>query len=286
MKQAASGSNQPFKEDVLYSKEQRRSSVTRNSAGDRKYSATNEEKQKSSSRGCYRCGKPGHIKRDYRVKVSCDRCGKHGHVKANCRVKMQEAGANVVHESSGEQANWEKCLSIEVSSQASNVTSVLHPTDANAAAHSSIDYTREWIVDSGCSHHATGNIDLLLNVRPHCGNYVIVTADNSLHPVIKEGFYKEDNSEGVRLDDVYHVPGLKKNLASVSQITNSGRYVLFGPDNVQVLSNVDHISADVLLTGKRKESLYVLSANEAYVEKTSRNVNSTLWHARLGHVGY
>ncbi|KAK1391496.1 hypothetical protein POM88_010552 [Heracleum sosnowskyi] len=215
-KQAASGNNQAYREEVLYSKEQMKSSFTKN-LGDRKHSSK-DEKQMSSAGACYRCGKLGHIKR-----------------------------ANVVHESSGEQTKWEKCLSIEVSGEPLKTTYVVQPIDATASVNSSIDYTNEWIVDS-----------------------VIVIADNSLHPVVKEGFYNEDNSDGVRLDDVYHVPGLKKNLASVSQITDSGRYVLFVPNNVQVLSNMNHISADVLLTGKRKEPLYVLSANEAYVEKTSK----------------
>jgi len=47
-----------------------------------------------------------------------------------------------------------------------------------------------------------------------------------------------------------------------------------------------HSAANALFTGKRKESLYVLSASDAYVEKTGQNASATLWHARLGHVGY
>nr|DAD33270.1 TPA_asm: hypothetical protein HUJ06_012121 [Nelumbo nucifera] len=61
--------------------------------------------------------------------------------------------------------------------------------------------------------------------------------------------------EGLSFKDVYHVLGLKKNLASVSQIIDSGR----------------------------KELLYVLSASDAYVEKTCQNASAALWHARLGH---
>lgn len=100
--------------------------------------------------------------------------------------------------------------------------------------------------------------------------------------MLKEGHFKEGNSNdgGIFLKEVYHVPGLKKNLASVSQITDSERYVLFGPNDVQILSNVKHIAANVLFTGKRKESLYVLSASDAH------NESATLWHARLGHVSY
>lgn len=82
---------------------------------------------------------------------------------------------------------------------------------------------------------------------------------------MKEGHFKEGDSSngGIFLENVYHVPGLKKNLASVSQITDLGRYVLFGPNDVQILSNVKYIDADIQFTGQRKESLYVLSASDA-----------------------
>ncbi|XP_022157658.1 serine/arginine-rich splicing factor RS2Z32-like [Momordica charantia] len=97
------------------------------------------------------------------------------------------------------------------------------------------------IIDSGCSHHATGN-SLLSEVRTHHGRRVIATADNSLHPVVEEGRVNVENDApnigGISLEDVYHVPGLKKNLVSVSQITDSGRYVLFSPDGVKIVSNI------------------------------------------------
>ncbi|KAG6384430.1 hypothetical protein SASPL_155755 [Salvia splendens] len=128
--------------------------------------------------------------------------------------------------------------------------------DADMRANVSIDYNYEWIIDSGYSHHATGNDSLLSCVRPHNQKKVIVTANNSLHPVVNEGKFCVDKD--ISLDDVYHVPGLKKNLASVSQIADSGR----------------------------KDTLYVLSANEAYIEKTSQYASATLWLARLGHVGF
>lgn len=34
------------------------------------------------------------------------------------------------------------------------------------------------------------------------------------------------------------------------------------------------------------KAIYVMSAEEAYVEKTMRSDTSDLWHARLGHVNY
>ncbi|KAK3025135.1 hypothetical protein RJ639_043917 [Escallonia herrerae] len=91
-------------------------------------------------------------------------------------------------------------------------------------------------------------------------------------------------NSGVVLKDVYHVPGLKKNLVSVSQITDSGKYVLFGPKDVMVLDKLKNVEADILLVGEKKESLFVMSAGEAYVKQTSKNDRAAIWHARLGHI--
>ncbi|KAL0314880.1 UNVERIFIED_CONTAM: Retrovirus-related Pol polyprotein from transposon RE1, partial [Sesamum angustifolium] len=54
----------------------------------------------------------------------------------------------------------------------------------------------------------------------------------------------------------------------------------------QVLDNVKNVAADVILSGEKKGSLFVMSVGEAYVKKTSQTDSATTWHARLGHVGY
>lgn len=48
-------------------------------------------------------------------------------------------------------------------------------------------------MDSGCSHHVCGNDSLFSELQQHNGDRTIVTADNSVHPVIKEGIIKEGN---------------------------------------------------------------------------------------------
>ena len=40
------------------------------------------------------------------------------------------------------------------------------------------------------------------------------------------------------------------------------------------------------MRGQRLESVYVMSAESAYVDKTRKNETANLWHARLGHVSY
>ncbi|KAK3006483.1 hypothetical protein RJ639_016084 [Escallonia herrerae] len=173
------------------------------------------------------------------------------------------------------------------------VTSVqVAKAHANTSATFSapVNYEKEWIIDSGCSHHVTGNDSLFSELHQHNGDKVIITADNYIHLVEKEGNVciaserlKEDD---IVLSNVYHVPGLRKNLVSVSQITNFRKYVLFAPEDVRILDNVKNIGVDVLVVGEKRDSLFVMSVVEAYVEKTSRNDGVSIWHARLGHVGY
>ncbi|TYH09630.1 hypothetical protein ES288_A07G111900v1, partial [Gossypium darwinii] len=75
-------------------------------------------------------------------------------------------------------------------------------------------YEEEWIIDSGCSHHVTGNDLLFLELRQHKQDRVIVTADDSTYPVAKKGdvHIGIDARSSVKLSDVFHVPGLKRNL--------------------------------------------------------------------------
>ncbi|KAL3533017.1 hypothetical protein ACH5RR_006538 [Cinchona calisaya] len=40
------------------------------------------------------------------------------------------------------------------------------------------------------------------------------------------------------------------------------------------------------MKGRGIELVYVMSAQEAYIEKTRKNDTADLWHARLGHMSY
>ncbi|KAK2998211.1 hypothetical protein RJ639_023475 [Escallonia herrerae] len=178
--------------------------------------------------------------------------GESSHPEKNNQLRWKnlvDENANVVTDEASDQPKWEQCFSSAVAEAHANTS---------ATFSAPVNYENEWIIDSGCSHHVTGNDSLFSELHQHNGDKVIITTDNSVHPVEKE----------------------------VPQITNSQKYVLFDPEDVKILDNVKNISDDVLVVGEKRDSLFVMFAVEAYVEKTSRNNGASIWHARFGHVGY
>ncbi|KAL3524672.1 hypothetical protein ACH5RR_013044 [Cinchona calisaya] len=128
----------------------------------------------------------------------------------------------------------------------------------------------------------------LTNLTECKGGRVVVTANNSRLPITYIGnatILPKYNSYQVELQHVYHVPGLKENLLSISQLIAFDNFVLFKPDEVKVYQNEKIIGTPVM-QGKRLETVHVTSAQEAYIDKVRKNETSDLWHARLGHVSY
>ncbi|KAL1209790.1 Retrovirus-related Pol polyprotein from transposon RE1 [Cardamine amara subsp. amara] len=100
-----------------------------------------------------------------------------------------------------EDEEWGKCFTVEA---------------ASLGTSNPMKVENNWIVDSGCSHHITGDEKLFSSLQHHDGKEAIITADNSIHHVEKEGTFviKGDDGSPITLKNVYHVPGVKKNLLS------------------------------------------------------------------------
>ncbi|KAL4388206.1 hypothetical protein GQ457_09G012020 [Hibiscus cannabinus] len=144
--------------------------------------------------------------------VKCYRCGKPGHIKKYCRVNLSKV--NVASEKDDDdQIKWEQCFTVEVDEG---------PTQIQALSNTT-KYKKEWIVDS--AYHVEKEGDVQIGI---------------------------DDINSVKLNDAFHVPGLKRNLVSVAQITDSGKYVIFGPKDVKVLDNMKNIFADMLTTREKK----------------------------------
>ncbi|KAH0645612.1 hypothetical protein KY290_034394 [Solanum tuberosum] len=170
----------------------------------------------------------------------CYNCGKKGHYARDCWYKKTEGNtATSTQNKKDEEEVWDFETSYaveETNRQEELVTCHSNKEEEIALATVSeklFDYENDWIVGLGCSNNMTGDEKKLINMNEYKDGRVVVTANNSKMPIThicKTVFVPHHNSRQVELRNVYHVPGMKKNLLSVSQLTDSGYYVLFGPN--------------------------------------------------------
>ncbi|KAE8724613.1 tir-nbs resistance protein [Hibiscus syriacus] len=102
----------------------------------------------------------------------CYNCGKMGHMAKDCWTKKKPVESNTATSCSKENSEdgWdaEALFATEEEELALTITTPER-----------IDYKNDWIVDSGCSNHMTGDKQKLQNLSEYNGGRVVVTADNS-----------------------------------------------------------------------------------------------------------
>ncbi|CAN6725793.1 unnamed protein product [Malus baccata var. baccata] len=85
-----------------------------------------------------------------------------------------------------------------------------------------------WYINSGCSNHMTGNVELLVDVRINVIGKVQMPTGN-LVDVVGTGSLVIDTNAGKKyIMEVMFLPSLKENLLSVGHMDEHGYYLLFG----------------------------------------------------------
>ncbi|KAI9072079.1 hypothetical protein K1719_031372 [Acacia pycnantha] len=132
----------------------------------------------------------------------------------------------------------------------------------DAFTSSRIDFKNDWIVDSGSALHITGDVKKLQKFSDYKGPLMgVLRPDSTVLPIVHVGStdVSLNSNDKLPLQQVYHVPG-SPNLISVSKLTSSGYFVLFGPKDVKLYHELD-ISDEPVMKGRMLESVYVFSAN-------------------------
>jgi len=144
-----------------------------------------------------------------------------------------------------------------------------------------------WIVDSGASHHMTGDGGMLTELGP-CQPVKIKLADGNVHMATKAGTVEFDalvqgDTVRVTLEDVLVVPGLKMSLLSVPTAVSRGFSVTFDSKGVHIRKG-----GPVVMEGVYRGDVCVVAVPEA---EGSGNgvahaaVAAGVWHRRFAHAG-
>ncbi|KAF6152047.1 hypothetical protein GIB67_031369 [Kingdonia uniflora] len=153
---------------------------------------------------------------------------------------------------------------------------------ALAAIHLNEPELGEWLPDTGATTHITDNPGTLPNIKPYFGSdYVMVGNGNQL-PITHMGETRIANSK-LHLHNVLVVPDIKKNLISVSQLTDS--YPCDFMFNARGFVIKDQTTNQVMASGNKKTGLYVLENAKSMALFSNRFcvVDEDTCHRRLGH---
>jgi len=111
--------------------------------------------------------------------------------------------------------------------------------------------------------------------------------DDYQYPIkgVGEASYKLESGNPLKMKDVLYVPGLKKNLLSISALDKKGFRVAFIDGQVLMWPKGKNIE-DSIIIGEEEGGLYKLKGHSetAFVHESTDP--SELWHRRLAHINY
>ncbi|GKE72921.1 retrovirus-related pol polyprotein from transposon TNT 1-94, partial [Tanacetum coccineum] len=213
---------------------------------------SHDDKNGKGDRKCFRCGNPNHLIRE------CPKLPKDKNQRAFVGGSWSDSG-----EENDEKVKDETCLVAHASSE------ICLGVDLKPY---------EWIKDSRCSKHMTGNQKLFSTYKAYNGCNVIF-GSNLRGNIIGKGMISNDS---LKIDNVEHVDNLGFNFLSIGQICDNKCKVTFFKHDSIITKN-----DKVIGRGIRKKVLYVMKLGNKPKDQiclTTIDENSTLWRRRLGHV--
>jgi hypothetical protein len=144
-----------------------------------------------------------------------------------------------------------------------------------------------WLIDSSASKHMTGQRDILFFLTEKKFSHKVTLGDDYQYPIkgVGESNYKLNSGTPMKMKDVLYVPGLTKNLLSISSLENKGFKIAF-IDGEFLMWAKGKTMKEAIVIGKEEGGLYKLkSHSEAAMTHAIENP-CELWNTILAHINY
>jgi hypothetical protein len=147
--------------------------------------------------------------------------------------------------------------------------------------------TPSWYLDSGATHHVSGDSSTFSSIHPTSGTHV-KSAGGQSHNVTGIGNVDIQLSSGEMkiVSSVLYTPGITKNLLSVGTLADQHKTLVFKSNGCFVIDNAT-LRVEIFAPRETSKGLYRLSGAHTKMESEVKliypNSQATLWHKRLGH---
>ena len=131
----------------------------------------------------------------------------------------------------------------------------------------------------------TGQKKILSKLEEKNSLQKVTLGDDYQYPIkgIGEASYKLDSGNPLKMKEVFYVPGLKKNLLSISYLDKKG-YIFAFIDGQVLMWPKGKTIEDVVSIGEEEGGLYNLKGHSETTLVHDSTNPSELWHRRLTHI--
>jgi hypothetical protein len=133
----------------------------------------------------------------------------------------------------------------------------------------------------------TGQRDILSCLSEKKFSQKVTLGDDYQYPIkgVGESNYKLNSGTPMKMKDVLYVPGLTKNLLSISALEKKGFRVAFIDGEVLMWAKGKTME-EAIVIGKEECGLYKLKGHSEAAMAHSIENPCELWHRRLAHINY